>query len=72
MAIDPKWFDNSPYAPWPKKGAPVVCQKKDGPKFVGTVIRVWLAMDAICIDVVTPEGRTENLIREFGDTCTEV
>jgi hypothetical protein len=71
MVLDPKWFDSSPYAPWPKVGAHVVCQKKDGKRFVGTVTLVWAAMDAICIDVLA-QGVKERIFREFGDTCKEV
>ena len=71
MAIDPKLFDASPYAPWPDDGAQVVCTK-NGRKFVGEVSMVWMAMDAICIDVMTPLGVKERIFREYGDTCEEV
>jgi hypothetical protein len=64
-------FDASKYAPWPKDGAQVVCTKGDR-KFVGQVTLVWMAMDAICIDVLTPIGVTERIFREFGDTCKEI
>lgn len=70
MAINPAEFDNDPYAPWPNKGAQVVC-RKDGRTFVGEVALVWIAMDAVCINVQTLHGLV-HIFREHGDTCEVV
>jgi hypothetical protein len=71
LAIDPAVFDTHTGAPWPDKGQPVVCHVRDGRVLTGTVSLVWLALDALCIDVETAEGRVR-VFREFGDRCDVV
>lgn len=73
MPLDPKIFENDPYGPFPDKGQRIRgCKKGDEP-FEGTVVRIFLAMDAVAICVATGKHAkntecTTHLIPEFGDT----
>jgi hypothetical protein len=70
VALDPRYFTENPYGPFPDKGQKVFVLRPDGTGVYGTVAVVWLCLDVVCIDVETRNGRV-GVFPEFGDLWTE-
>ena len=70
MALDPRWFTEDPYGPFPVKGQKIFVLRPDGTGVYGTVAVVWLCMDVVCINVETRKGIV-GVFPEFGDLWTE-